>query len=149
MLTEINLIIQSLSGASGIAKGLVAADSAMDKAELKFKVAELMQTLAEVTSATAQIKVNLVEKEDLIRELQNKLRIKETLVRENGVYYKKNKDGRASGEAICSKCWDVHQLLVHIVQPTAMIDLECPNCKQKYSGHNVRKFIQLEEETQD
>jgi hypothetical protein len=144
MLAEINLVLSSLSGATNIAKGLVVAESAVDKADLKFKAAEMMHTLAEATSSMAQIKLELVQKEELIRNLEDKLKVKDTLVREYGVYYKQNNDGLAHGEAICSKCWDVDQVLVHIIQPTSsVVALKCPNCKQDYSGRQVKRFIEL------
>lgn len=137
MLTEINLVISGLSGASNIAKGIIRAESAIDKAELQLKIAELMQTLAETSSSVSQIKSDLINKDEYIRSLEEKLKIKEELVRENGAYYKKDESGNAIGEAFCSKCWDVEKLLVHIVRPTATIDLECPNCKQEYDGNSV------------
>ena len=143
MLAEINLVLSSLSGATNIAKGLVVAESALDKAELKFKASEMMLSLAEATSAMAQVKLELVDKEELIRNLEEKLKTKGLLIRENGVYYKKNENGLAHGEAFCSKCWDVNQLLVHIIQPTSDIDLKCPSCKQGYNGHRVHRVIEL------
>jgi len=141
MFAEINAVITGLSGAAAITKGLVYAESALEKADLKFKLSELMQHIAEAQSQMADIKISTIHKDEEIRNLTEKLKIKDNIVRENGVYYRSNDNGEAIGEAICSKCWDVHNLLVHIVQPTPVLDLECPNCKQKYDGGRVHRVI--------
>lgn len=143
MISEINAVFAGLSAAAGITKGLVHAESAIEKAELKFKLAELLQHIAEAQTQMADIKINSIAKDDEIRDLLEKLEIKEKLVRVGGAYYLATKEGKPYGEAMCSNCWDVKKILVHLVQPTVQWDLKCPNCKQDYGSGDIQRIIEL------
>lgn len=141
MINEINGVLTGLSAAAGITKGIVHAESALEKAELKFRLAELMQHIAEAQAQMADIKISSLAKDEEIRGLLEKLKVHENLVRDSGVYYRSTDEGKPYGEAICSNCWDVKKTLVHLVQPTATWKLKCPNCKQDYGSGKVRRVI--------
>lgn len=139
MLTEIGVTLSSLNTASGIAKGVIGASAALDQAELKYQLADLMQNLATATANMADLKLMALKQDEVIADLREKLKNKDTLVRAYGVYYRDDGNGNPTGSSICSKCWDVDRIVVHIVKPTPMINYICPNCKTPYSG-NVMKL---------
>lgn len=124
---------EGLKLAVGLIKAAIAADDALDKAEMKFKLAEALSALADAKSSVADAKVELQRAYDELDEMQGKLALKATTVRHFDGYYAINDDSIASGDPFCSRCWEVDHQLTHLVRGERGDPYNhCPACKQKY-----------------
>ncbi len=106
--------------------------------------AELQAHLAEVISNYAEIRVQLVEAEEKIRDLESALELKEELEFDpvEHSYFLKGKEDPSEGR-YCSACWNAHNLAIRLT-PTRNKDSSelqafghliwaCPHCKNQSS----------------
>lgn len=131
----ITTALTAITNSIAIAKAIKNADSSLEKAELKFRIAELIESLAEVKLQTIDIKELINEKDDKISALEESLKLKPTLVRSGLAYYERAENGEPSGDPFCSHCWETEYLAIHLHQkaignPNPNI---CPNCKNEYA----------------
>ena len=124
---------QGLTVAVELIKGAMAAGDALDRAELKFKLAEALTALADAKSSVADAKTELQRAYDELDELEAKLALMATTARHLDGYYELI-DERAKGDPFCTGCWEVEHRLVHLVRGDRVDTFNyCPACKQKYS----------------
>lgn len=132
----IGAFLGSVKTAADIAKALRGADVSLEKAELKLKLAELIEALAEAKMQAADIQEIIREKDGEINNLKKAFEFKFDLVRKGNAYYlKATSGGFHTEEAFCSHCWEVNQKSIHL--STYLNDMskwvgECPSCKNKY-----------------
>jgi hypothetical protein len=126
--------LQAIKTATDIAKGLLATDVGIQKAELKLKIVDLMEALA-----TAR--VQLLEAEEEIRTLRNQLlhlqavrQAAPTLVRRDNVYF--FSDGATEEGPFCPRCYEKSKtrMPVSVLPPAfrAAGAFECPDCHSVY-----------------
>lgn len=97
-------VAHSLATAVGIAKALVGAERAFDKAELKLKLADLMGELASARTDLAALHANVYRLAQELEETKNKLAFAGSMVFE-APYYFNVADGGRDGP-YCATCWD-------------------------------------------
>ena len=100
--------ISGLSGAIAIVRGLMTTATALDSAEVKAK-------LADVLSQLASAKVELTEAQDQIRDLQKKLDIRGKLAYDEAsrAYWMQG-DSDEEKTAYCVRCYDADGKLIHL-----------------------------------
>jgi len=102
--TDFQSIATSISSAYEIAKLIISADRAFDKAELKLKLADLMVALAEARTQVAEMQDQTYRLADQLAETERKLAFAGTMKYE-APYYFNIADGQREGP-YCPSCWD-------------------------------------------
>lgn len=140
-MSDIATITATLSGlktAIDIAKAIKDADVSIEKAELKYKIAELISALADAKVAAAET-IELIEnKERQIVELESKLSFSKTLERFKDAYFETH-SGAPVGDPYCAHCWEVDKVAVHLKTGANHARMkECPRCKTQHMSHTVK-----------
>lgn len=127
-LAIIGTAFSHLKTSMDIAKLISDSTSSLGEAETKLKLAELISSME-----LADIKVNLIEKDEEIRELKNKIEEKESLIFD-GKFYLKEGDNIP----FCPTCWESNKKAIHLINRCdASYGIykefeECPVCKIIY-----------------
>lgn len=114
MLTDISTILTSVKTATDIAKLLKESDISLEKAETKLKLAELIGALADVKMQLADVRELLVEKDEEIKRLENKFKLRGNLVYEQPYYWLETDDEKEG--PFCSSCQDDKQKLARLIE---------------------------------
>jgi len=132
-MAAITAALTGLKAAADIARALRDAQTAFDRADLKLRIAELVDALAETKLSLAEIQEALATKDAEIKRLMDALKLKAQLVRHNDAYYEKDGDGRPVGAPYCSACLETRHQAVHIHQnPAERRQSICPACKSVF-----------------
>src|SRR6267143_399855 len=116
-----------------IARILRDAQSAFDRADLKLKIAELVDALGDTKLSLAEVQETLRAKDAEIKRLTEALKLKAQLVRHNDAYYQTDPSGHPVGDPNCSPCSETRHQAVHIHQnPTERRQSVCPACKSVF-----------------
>lgn len=132
----INATITAIKHSIDIAKAIKEADSTLEKAELKLKIAELIESLANAKISAIEFQEVVQEKVSRIAELENLLKFKANLVRKEGMFFESDENGNPTKEPYCSNCWDSKQLKIHLTQSQDTF-FTCPNCKNEYGKFKI------------
>ena len=129
-IAAITAAIGGLKTATEVARFLRDTVQAFKTADLKLRVAELVDGLATAKFSLSEIQDTLAAKDAEIRRLTEALKLKDEVTRYQDAYYRKDPDGKALGDPYCSFCFETKSLLVHINQnPKDRSQSVCPNCK--------------------
>lgn len=128
----ISTFLGSIKTATDIAKAIRSANVTLEKAEIKLRMAELIESLAEAKIQAAEIQDILQEKDRRIVDLEHAFELKSKLVRKKNAYYELNENGDPVGDAYCSYCWEVNHRTVHLNYSVGMNQRNCPSCKTDY-----------------
>ena len=125
--------IQSVNLTIDTVKAISTATGAIERAELKFKVAEMMESLAEAKLAL----VEGIEERDFLQRriasLEEAIKIKDSVQRLGDAYYTLNEDGTPTGDPYCSSCWETNHNLIHLISAARTEQhTSCAACKTKY-----------------
>lgn len=82
--------------------------------ELYEKILKLQNDIKKLKQKNIGYQEKIIRKDDKIKELEEKLKLKENLIFKNQVYYKSNKKGEPIGEPYCPICWDKDNNLIHL-----------------------------------
>lgn len=133
----INATITAIKHSIDIAKAIKDADSTLEKAELKLKIAELIESLADAKISATEFQDVIQEKDSRIAELEDLLKFKDKLVRKDGMWFKADENGEPIDEPFCSNCWDSERKAIHLNNRRDFF--ECPWCKNKFINPNKPK----------
>lgn len=133
---DFSAALQSIKTATDIAKYLKGLKKDFEEAEFNLKIAELMESLANAKSEMAEVRMEMIEKDDQIKELEEALEIKGEVIKNGDAYYLKNEKEEATGEPHCLKCWEGDHKLIHLIQLQAGVK-NCPVCRTAYSPRNT------------
>ena len=137
-IAAISAFISSIKNATDIARVIKDAGVSLEKAEVKFKVAELIESLAEAKIQASEVKELLQEKDQKIAELEKAFSLKSKLFRDGDAYYETIEDGRPVGAPYCSYCWEANHRAIHLTQIMGSLgDWYCPACKNTYNRKRV------------
>jgi hypothetical protein len=136
-MADITSIVAALNGiktATDMANNIRQAGLSLEKAEQKAKMAELVSTLADVKTAMADVRVMLVEKDEKIRELESKLRLKADVRFQKFAYWT---TGDTKDGPFCQQCLDSTDKLIRL---TDLGDgyWHCKTCKSNYEDGRPR-----------
>jgi len=140
---DIAAITAALSGvktATEIVRYLRDTEAAFKTADLKLRIAELVDALANAKLSLADVQDVLAAKDAEIRRLNEALKRKADVIRYHDAYYEKNDKGQPVGDPYCSYCFENKNELVHINQnPQDRRKSVCPNCKNSFHWQRRQK----------
>jgi len=109
------------------------ASGAIERAELKLQLAEMMDALADAKLEMTQAMEDRAFFQQQIAELEKSLRIKETIKRAGDAYYGLDEQGEPKGAPYCSLCWERNHSLIHLTSAARTEQhSSCPACKSQY-----------------
>lgn len=111
-MTTITAAISSVKIAADIAKLIKDSGTSLEQAEVKLKISELISTLADIKMELADVQTVLIEKDQSIMDLKNKLNIKESLVWSKPYYFLV--DGKEKDGPFCQPCYDDKKRLIRL-----------------------------------
>lgn len=98
-------VLASIKTALDIAKAAKDAGAALDQAELKLKLSEIISALADAKIEMAQVNDELQQRDSRIAELEEAFQSKDNVVRVQDAYYTVS-NGEPRGEPLCAACWE-------------------------------------------
>jgi len=104
-LVEIQLALNSIKTAMDIGSYISKADNSLDRALLKVKIEEIIDSLSEAKKTIRDLDDVIYEKDKLIKELQNKAQNRIKTVGYLSARYYLNSEGEPTGIAYCPTCW--------------------------------------------
>lgn len=140
---EIATITAALSGikiASDIAKLIKNSGASLETAEIKLKLAELIEALADAKIEIANFREVISDNEAEIRRLQAQMDTKDQTVWEDPYYFVLNKNGEKDGP-YCQKCYDSNKKLIRLQSPGKNGYWQCNECKSGYKDSTYKNTI--------
>ena len=100
----IGSLLGSLKTATDIAKFVRESSVSLERAELKMKLADLIEALANAKIEAADIQQEILDRDKMIRELEAAAAVKVELRWEQPCYFRKNEKG--TEDPYCQNCYD-------------------------------------------
>lgn len=121
--------------AVGIAKDLREIDKGFDVAELKARMADLYNNLADVRMALVDAQIDMREKDSEIEQLKSAFQLQRSLVERCGYKYEAFDSGEPKGDAFCPRCEQNHGRFYRLVprENAARGSMDCPECKAHFT----------------
>jgi hypothetical protein len=131
--------LAAIKNSMDIVKAVRDADYDLDKAILKEKIVILVDSLLEAKIQAGETLELIQEKDKKIFELENLLKFKEKIVRNNDRYFQIDENGRPVSDPFCSSCWDSEQKVIYLVSPQENNENyhKCPRCKNEYGSPKI------------
>lgn len=123
--------VTAINHAVTIAKALKEANAALENATVKHQFAELYTSLSEVKMSMADLRGELQDKDQKIKDLTEQLNTKNNIIFKNNMYYIAN--GTQEDGPFCTKCYDVKRLTVRLYETTPE-EFQCRECNSWYSS---------------
>ena len=127
----VSTAVSSVKTAMEITKLLKDSSNSFNEAEVKLKLSELMDSLADTRIQLAEIKNELLESEDEKKELQKQLDIRKELIFK-APYYWRSEDG-----PFCQICYDKNNQLILLKKYED--EYHCLSCKQFFGMLETQK----------
>ena len=134
-LAAISSVLSSIKAATDIAKLVRESGLTLEKAEVKLKLAELVEKLADAKLELASVQDLIEERDRRIRELAQALEIQGKLTFEPPYYWLHSDAGREG--PFCQQCYDSEQKLVRL-QGYGNGYWDCKTCKNNYTDSTYR-----------
>ncbi len=127
-------IVTGLKTAADIAKTLRDPALNLERAETKFKIAELLEVLADLKISTVELQEVLQAKEKEIARLTDAIDMKAEVMKSGDAYFRKSSDGKPMGDAFCLHCWESGRNVYHLVREknSTGFHLLCPTCRMNF-----------------
>lgn len=126
---EIAAALAAIKTATDIARTVKTAETSLSHAELKLRLADMISALADVKIELSALAETIVNKDLKIKELERLLEEKKDIEKFGDAYYRLSETGEAKGEPLCTKCWEVDKMQVHLVaNQNNRSFMTCPNC---------------------
>ncbi|MDE1348504.1 hypothetical protein [Vibrio aestuarianus] len=132
----ISAALGSIKTAHELAKVIKTSSESLEKAEVKFQLAELISALAETKMELAEIQSTIIQKDEQIKELQSQLSERGKLEYEAPYYWRV--DGGLKDGPFCQKCRDVDNLLVRLQSTRTLGYWSCKSCGKDYMDSNYK-----------
>jgi hypothetical protein len=141
-IASIGTVFSSLKTATDLAKVIKDSGLSLEQAEVKFQMAELISALADAKIELVDIQDVLREKDSKIKELENSFHLKSEVKRVNDAYYHLDENGKGVGNPNCLNCWETKQRLYPLHYEAGNRHAKaCTACKTKYEARMVAKII--------
>lgn len=124
---EIATALAGIKTATEIAKLIKDSDATLEKAEVRFKMAELIEALADTKLQISDIKQLLVEKDELIGELKRSAATRAALKYDAPYYWRI--EGETRDGPFCQKCYDTDTTLIRLQKGYTRGQWTCHACK--------------------
>ncbi len=145
MITAITTALSSVDSATKIIQGLKETKSFIDNSLVNVKIAELMNAVANTKIDLAEIKYQLVEKENLIKELTKQLETKGKVFYKDSSPFIWMKDNNDIDIPFCQKCYVKNKDIVKVSDDSPMLNKgthQCPVCDTWY-GKKIDPQLEL------
>lgn len=142
----INTVMATMSVLNQVvatAKNLRDTDLKLNEAENKNMIADLYNALSDLKMNIADLKNYLISKDELIKDLQQKLQNKAILLWEDPFYYTQEADGGAKDGPFCQNCYDEKQSFLRLPRNDQNPFLKCNSCKNVYDKTNGNYVFNL------
>lgn len=126
-LTTIATALGGIKTATDIARALKDIDGSLQTAELKLKVAELIEALAEAKMSVVNVREQLEAKEEEIQRLIKTKEIQGTIKYESPYYWISGSGSDRDGP-FCQKCYDTEQALIRLQNNGSQGHWKCLAC---------------------
>lgn len=128
--------ISSIKVAIEIAKELKGATSAIKDAEVKLKIAELLEAMSEVKIQLVEAQDENLELKKAIKQLEAALARQDEVIFRDGYYYlAEPQEGKPEGP-FCSNCYSSNNRLTLLTEVTGTFrrfgKYHCPACEQRF-----------------
>lgn len=128
--------ISSIKVAIDIAKDLKGATSALKDAEVKLKIAELLEAMSEVRIQLVEAQDENLELKRTIKDLEAALASQDEVIFRDGYYYLAiAQEGKPEGP-FCSNCYSSNNKLTLLTEVTGTFrtfgKYKCPACEQRF-----------------
>ena len=128
-LATVGTALGSIKTATDIVRLIKDSGASLEQAEIKLQLAELLLALADAKVDVATIKLDLIEKDDYINSLEQKIKSQGNTVGFLGARYFVNESGEPTGSPYCPACWaqskDLMPLLACSINDTTK---KCSKC---------------------
>ena len=131
-IASISGALAGIKSAADIAKIIKDSGSSLEQAEIKLQLAELIGALADAKIEIANVREVISDKEALIKDLHQKLELKENIIWKKPYYFvmqNEKKDG-----PFCQKCYDSNQQLIRLQGEEGW--WQCLECKNTVTDEN-------------
>jgi hypothetical protein len=128
-IAAIGSLLSSLKTATDIAKFIRESDLSLERAELKLKLAELVEALAGAKLEAANVQQELLDRDERIRELLAAAKVRAQIKWAQPCYYMPNDQG--IDEPYCQNCYDSSSSLSRL-HTDGNGFFQCRVCKQSY-----------------
>jgi ribosomal protein L37AE/L43A len=135
-ITAISAALTSIKTAADLAKLIKDTDSSLERAESKLKLAELMSALADAKLEVVEIQQLVSEKDARIRSLEEQVALKERLQWESPYYWLVN--GSSKEGPFCQQCFDTDGKQVRL-QGNGSGWWKCAACKNTYTDKDYKE----------
>ncbi len=125
--------MSAITTAIDITKAVVNAGGAIDKAELKLKMAEIASLLADA-------KQELIAKNEIIRELKTKIEMKEECIFRKPFIFRKT--DTQFKEPFCQNCYESKDKMIHLYH-TGDGSWQCKSCEAWFNEDQPGKLNRL------
>ncbi len=127
-IATIGTALTSLKTAVDLAKAVRTSTSALEQAEVNLQLADLISALADARIEVSEIQGLLLEKEQLISQLQKELEYKGNTIYEKPYYWLDS--GGCKDGPYCQRCKDVDDLLVRLQEAGSKGRWSCRSCNE-------------------
>ncbi|GGD48500.1 hypothetical protein [Pseudoxanthomonas indica] len=139
---DIPSITAALSGiktATDIARLIKDSTTSLEKAEINFKLADLIGALADTKMQIADVKQLLLERDETISSLRQAANIRLSLVYEQPYYWRV--DGEGKDGPFCQKCYDADSKLIRLQGSASLRGWwQCHSCNSTFHDKDFRSY---------
>jgi hypothetical protein len=136
---DIGPALTSITASVSLVRAVIETSNALDRAELKARMAEVIVSLADAKTALVDAQSEIASKDDEIRRLKDAFARREETVEVNGHRYSKGADGKPDGRAFCPRCLEVDGRLIRVERAGQVRGaMNCPQCKAAY--HHLTEY---------
>lgn len=133
--------LSSLKTATEITKLLRESDLSFERAELKLKLADLIEALADAKTELLELQDVVSQKDKKILELEAAFQTDKLLVRQYDAYYETDESGKPNGIPYCLRCWENDHRRRQLVDDAKDHFLHvCTSCGHRYSARSTPSF---------
>jgi hypothetical protein len=127
MIAELSSAVTSVRAARDAAKLLLDVNKQFSEAQLRLKIAEVVGLFSDATDKVVDLKSQVSDLETEISSLKERLKQRDEMKLESGVYWRKKEDGANEGP-FCPKCWIDKQKVAPMVPDSIDKNNKCVSC---------------------
>ncbi|WP_417910672.1 hypothetical protein [Candidatus Electronema sp. PJ] len=137
-IAEITAALAGVKHASDIAKLIKNSEVSLEAAEVKLKLADLIDSLADAKVEIAKFKEIISERDEEIQRLKKQLEKDGNMVYEEPYYFLVQENGDKDGP-YCQRCYDNDKKLIRLQSAEEKGEWRCNECQNSYKDSSYKK----------
>jgi hypothetical protein len=137
---EIGQVLATITTAISLTKEIAQANKIVDEVAFKLKMAEVQVALADAKIAVSDLRNEIVERDNTIRELRSAIEVREQIVQHQGLDYRRGANGQPSGDPYCPKCLAEKNVRVAMLQTSDGHGGQASRCPSRFNYLKVPSF---------